>query len=73
MVEAQNRGSLHIHVFVWLYDFINPQEYKRYLQNNEFVKRIIEYLDNIIKCDFDDLIKDESEAKQDDTHPCCKI
>lgn len=54
MVESQGRGSLHLHMMVWSHGFMDPKTYKLKLQDDNFIKRVIKYVDTIIKCDFDD-------------------
>ena len=69
-VETQNRGSLHIHLLIWLYGICSQEEYKNNLKFEDFKSKLIQYLESIISCDFDGLIK--LEAEDDDIHPCCK-
>ena len=69
-VETQNRGSLHIHLLIWLYGVCSPEEYKDKIKFEEFKNQLIKYLESIISCDFDALVKLETEV--DDIHPCCK-
>jgi hypothetical protein len=69
-VETQDRGSLHIHMLKWLFGTPSPSEYKEKIKLKEFREKIILYLESIIKCDFEGLVKLESEASN--IHPCCR-
>ena len=68
-VESQGRGSLHAHNFHYLKNGLSPNQFRNKLQNVEFLKELVKYLDSIIKCDFDGLEKKENDSE---IHPCCK-
>ena len=48
-MEAQSRGSLHCHMFVWIEGALNPDEIRRKVMEDEgWGKRLLEYLDDTI-------------------------
>ncbi|OSD06276.1 hypothetical protein PYCCODRAFT_1352521, partial [Trametes coccinea BRFM310] len=50
-VEAQGQGTLHCHMIIWIEGGLNPKELQERLQSadgNEFSKRLVNYLENII-------------------------
>jgi hypothetical protein len=53
VVETQGRGSLHLHILVWLHGFPSPNELIDKLSaasvNDDLLKRITDYLENIIQ------------------------
>ncbi|KAF9055462.1 hypothetical protein BDZ89DRAFT_938054 [Hymenopellis radicata] len=50
VVEAQNRGSLHLHILVWLEGALSPKQIQeRCTIDNEFKTRLFSWLDSIIK------------------------
>jgi hypothetical protein len=52
MVESQNRGTLHIHMLLWLKGAPSPDDLYRKLQNDtSFQRRLFNYLDQIINQD----------------------
>jgi len=69
-VETQDRGSLHIHMLIWLYGSCSPEDYKEKIKFEEFRNRLIKYIETIIACDFEGLIK--LEAELDNLHSCCR-
>ena len=58
-VESQGRGSLHLHLLVWLDHDMKPADLKEKIQNADFREKLKAYLEDIIKEDLDDF-KDES-------------
>ena len=44
VVEAQGRGALHFHVIVWTYGFIDPKTFKERLNDNTFIRELLEYI-----------------------------
>lgn len=48
-VEAQNRGTLHLHLLVWLYDTPNPDEMHDLLQTEEYRSRVVSYIRETIR------------------------
>jgi hypothetical protein len=52
MVEAQNRGTLHIHLVLWIQGTPNADTlYERLNTDNDFKTALFAYLDGIIKTD----------------------
>jgi hypothetical protein len=50
VVEEQNRGSLHLHVLIWLHGAPQPDELFRKLESDPgFKRRFLEYYDDCIK------------------------
>lgn len=55
VVEAQGRGSLHIHMLIWLENGLSPKQVRGKLKADDRWRRIfINWLDDIIKKDFPD-------------------
>ena len=52
-VENQGRGSLHLHLLIWLDHDLKPSDLKERIQNTEFRERLKAYLEDIIKEDLD--------------------
>ncbi|KAJ7743466.1 hypothetical protein DFH07DRAFT_749949 [Mycena maculata] len=66
-VEAQGRGTLHCHMLVWLEGGLNPNEIKkRVLEDPEFGKRLLAFLNDTISVDPDLNLT----VPSDDHHPC---
>lgn len=49
MVEAQNRGSLHLHAFIWLKNSVHPNDFAKKIEDKNFANRLLEYVCNCIK------------------------
>ena len=49
MTEEQGTGTLHNHMLVWFHGFKSASELKSLLQDETFKKRLINYLEGIIK------------------------
>ncbi|CAF0805820.1 unnamed protein product [Brachionus calyciflorus] len=62
IVEAQARGSLHIHLLVWLVD---PIDYNK-LNDTEYLDKYLKYLDEIIKCNLNDFYINTNKAHYTD-------
>ncbi|CAF1691507.1 unnamed protein product, partial [Adineta ricciae] len=62
-VESQDRGSLHLHLLIWLDINIKPTDMKEKVQDPNFRERLIAYLENIIKQDLDDFKDIETQAE----------
>ncbi|KIY65099.1 hypothetical protein CYLTODRAFT_357351 [Cylindrobasidium torrendii FP15055 ss-10] len=63
VVEAQARGSLHIHILLWLEGALSPLDIQTLCETNEtFRKRMFEWLESIIKHDFPDGQKDVTDG-----------
>ncbi|CAF4098595.1 unnamed protein product, partial [Adineta steineri] len=52
-VESQGRGSLHLHMVIWLDHDLTPVCMKNNVQDEAFKERLISYLEDIIKEDLD--------------------
>ena len=50
-VESQGRGSLHLHILMWLDHNLTPSQLKESVQNEEFRKGLLNYLEDIVKQD----------------------
>ena len=62
-VENQGRGSLHLHILIWLDHDLTPSQLKASVQNEEFRSGLISYLEDIIKQDLSDFTCNTSEAE----------
>ena len=50
-VQNQGRGSLHLHILIWIDHDLTPSKLKELVQNEEFRNGPISYLEDIIKQD----------------------
>ncbi|CAF4618095.1 unnamed protein product [Rotaria sp. Silwood1] len=53
-VESQGRGSLHLHLLIWLVHDMKPADMKEKIQNADFREKLKAYLEDIIKEDLDE-------------------
>ncbi len=53
-VESQGRGSLHLHLLIWLDNDMKPADMKAKIQDADFREKLKAYLEDIIKEDLDD-------------------
>ncbi|CAF3690400.1 unnamed protein product [Rotaria sp. Silwood1] len=53
-VESQGRGSLHLHLLIWLDHALTPADMKEKIQDANFREKLKAYLEDIIKEDLDD-------------------
>ncbi|CAF4160991.1 unnamed protein product [Adineta steineri] len=53
-VESQGRGSLHLHLLIWLDHDMKPADMKEQVQNSTFREQLKAYLEDIIKEDLDE-------------------
>ncbi|CAF4499574.1 unnamed protein product [Rotaria sp. Silwood2] len=53
-VESQGRGSLHLHLLIWLDHDMKPADMKEKIQDVNFREKLKAYLEDIIKEDLDD-------------------
>ncbi|CAF1143003.1 unnamed protein product [Rotaria sordida] len=53
-VESQGRGSLHLHLLIWLDHDMKPADMKEKIQNADFREKLKAYLEDIIKEDLDE-------------------
>ena len=61
-VESQGRGSLHLHLLIWLDHDMKPTDMKEKIQNTDFREKLKAYLDDIIKEDLDDFKDKDASA-----------
>lgn len=60
-VENQGRGSLHLHILLWLDHDLTPSQLRESVQNEGFRKGLLDYLEDIIKQDLSSLTIDRPE------------
>ena len=53
-VESQGRGSLHLHLLIWLDHDMKPTDLQENIQHVNFREKLKAYLEDIIKEDLDD-------------------
>jgi len=53
-VESQGRGSLHLHLLIWLDHDMKPADMKEKIQNADFREKLKAYLEDIIKEDLNE-------------------
>ncbi|KAJ6515718.1 hypothetical protein C8R45DRAFT_786531, partial [Mycena sanguinolenta] len=51
VVEAQGRGSLHIHLLIWLDHGLSPIEIKEMIKDPEFLKKAFKWYEDVISHD----------------------
>ncbi|CAF0766459.1 unnamed protein product [Adineta steineri] len=61
-VENQGRGSLHLHILLWLDHDLTPSQLKESVRNEEFRNGLLSYLEDIIKQDLSSFTSDTSET-----------
>jgi hypothetical protein len=61
-VENQGRGSLHLHILMWLDHDLTPAQLKESVQNEEFRNGLLSYLEDIIKQDLSNFTNDASDT-----------
>ncbi|CAM4811757.1 unnamed protein product [Rotaria magnacalcarata] len=52
-VESQGRGSLHLHLLIWLKHEYTPAQLKENIQNQDFRDNLLKYLEDAVKEDLD--------------------
>ena len=52
-VENQGRGSLHLHLLIWLNHDYTPAQLKENIQNEHFRENLLKYLEDVVKEDLD--------------------
>ncbi|KIL68346.1 hypothetical protein M378DRAFT_21881 [Amanita muscaria Koide BX008] len=62
MVEAQGRGTLHLHLLLWLTDALNAQELREALQGEIFRNHVRTFVARTIRADIDGLNDEEVNA-----------
>ncbi|CAF4642289.1 unnamed protein product, partial [Rotaria socialis] len=58
-VESQGRGSLHLHLLIWLKHEYTPAQLKENIQNQDFRDNLLKYLEDVVKEDLD-LFREEA-------------
>lgn len=49
-MEEQGKGTLHIHILIWVHGYSNPTEMRQSMKDSPEVKeRLLQYLDSIVK------------------------
>ncbi|CAF2058962.1 unnamed protein product, partial [Rotaria magnacalcarata] len=48
-VESQGRGSLHLHLLIWLNHDFTPIQLKQQIQNEDFRQKLLKYLEDIFQ------------------------
>jgi len=61
-VENQGRGSLHLHILLWLDHDLTPAQLKELVPNEEFRNGLLTYLEDIIKQDLSSFDFDSSKT-----------
>jgi hypothetical protein len=51
VVEAQGRGSLHIHILIWLDYRLSPLEIKKHMEDPEFKEKAFRWYEDVISHD----------------------
>ena len=60
-VENQGRGSLHLHILMWLDHDLTPAQLKESVKNEEFRNGLLSYLEDIIKQDLSNFTNNASD------------
>lgn len=61
-VENQGRGSLHLHILLWIDHDLKPIQLKELIQDEQFRNGLLSYLEDIIKQDLSNFELDDSIA-----------
>ncbi|PPQ74673.1 hypothetical protein CVT26_005519, partial [Gymnopilus dilepis] len=62
VVEAQGKGTLHLHMLVWLRGHISPQQLQEQLRTSpEYKERFIKWLESIVMNEFPTLHEDRAD------------
>jgi Helitron helicase-like domain at N-terminus len=71
-VESQGRGSLHLHMLIWLDHEMKPSDMKDKVHNADFREKLKAYLEDIIKEDLDQfkdgVVLENSDGKENIFH-----
>jgi hypothetical protein len=59
-VESQGRGSLHLHLLAWLNHDMSPADLKQKIQDLDFRRKLLAYLEDIVKEDLDEFKETQS-------------
>ena len=68
VVEAQGRGSLHIHMLVWLKNAANADEMLKLLTQSSFCDKIAQFIERNIRTDLDGFNERYVEGSQRERH-----
>ncbi|KAG8940013.1 hypothetical protein FRC03_005839 [Tulasnella sp. 419] len=63
VVEAQGRGTLHLHMLVWLDNAPTPDELLNLLKSEDFRARIVQYIKSSVRTNVDTLCSEEAVKK----------
>lgn len=63
-VESQGRGSLHLHILLWLDHELSPADLKEAVKTEKFRKDLLKYLEDIIKQDLGDFDDGQSSTSR---------
>lgn len=69
-VEAQGRGTLHCHLFVWLEGALNPEEIKKRVEDKQFTDRLCDYIDDCIRTEIPPMPSGSVSYANANAHPC---
>ncbi|KAB5588280.1 Vacuolar membrane-associated protein IML1 [Ceratobasidium theobromae] len=58
VVEAQGRGSLHLHMLLWLHDTPSSDDILSLLQTEQFRQQVIKYIDTTMRAHLDGMTED---------------
>lgn len=61
-VENQGRGSLHLHILMWLEHDLTPSQLKESVQNENFRTGLLSYLEDIMKQDLSNFTNNVSDS-----------
>ena len=71
-VESQGRGSLHLHILIWLDHEMKPSDMKGKVHDADFREKLKAYLEDIIKEDLDQfkdrVVPENSNGKENIFH-----
>ena len=71
-VESQGRGSLHLHLLIWLDHEMKPSDMKDKVHDSDFREKLKAYLEDIIKEDLDQfkdkVVHESSDGKENIFH-----
>lgn len=68
VIEAQGRGSLHVHMFLWLKNAPNGHEMKTFLKNSDFRERMTSYIKANIRAHVDGYDEEMTTTMPRETH-----
>ncbi|CAF1023771.1 unnamed protein product, partial [Rotaria magnacalcarata] len=69
-VQSQGRGSLHLHLLIWLNHDFTPTQLKQQIENEDFRQKLLKYLEDIVKEDLDQF-REEAERVEKEVIPAC--